>query len=182
MLTKTSNPRFFSLHPFISFIIPFFILTIMATPVVEVAGFHSDGLAISDSRSVPNTIQDEKAIESVATGELPRPVSAVEALQGWNKPRINIWRFVATNYCFYMMGLNDAAVGVCISSASCKETWLMWGRHLFHMYVRQPLLRPCGRESDINISTSSKPSMKSIIQSLLSYSLRRFSGTRWLRS
>jgi hypothetical protein len=94
----------------------------MATPIVEATGFHSGGLAISDSPSVPNTFRDEKAIEGVATEELPRPVTAVEALQRWNKPRINVWRFMVMNYCFYMMGLDAAAVGVCISSALCEKT------------------------------------------------------------
>ena len=94
----------------------------MATPTVEPVGFHNDRLAISDSPSVLNTIQDEKAVESAATEVLPRPVTAAEVLQRWNKPRINIWRFVVMNYCFYMMGLNDAAVGVYISSVPCEKT------------------------------------------------------------
>lgn len=33
-------------------------------------------------------------------------------LEKWNRPRINIYRYLATLYSFVIMGMNDAAYGV----------------------------------------------------------------------
>ena len=43
---------------------------------------------------------------------LPSPVTAVEALQRWNSPKVNKYRTFATFYTFVVMGANDAAYGV----------------------------------------------------------------------
>jgi hypothetical protein len=40
------------------------------------------------------------------------PVDAVEALQKWNEPRINMWRVFATYFSFFVFGMNDGAYGV----------------------------------------------------------------------
>jgi hypothetical protein len=118
-------------------VIPGLITTIMTIPIVERAGSHNDQLAISNSPSAPNAIRDGKAAESEANNELPRPVTAAEALQRWNKPRINVWRFLVTNLCFTLMGSNDGAVGVRISLSLTWEIWLIRSRRLFHMYERE---------------------------------------------
>lgn len=40
------------------------------------------------------------------------PEDAVEALQKWNEPRINMWRVFATYFSFFVFGMNDGAYGV----------------------------------------------------------------------
>ena len=40
------------------------------------------------------------------------PAMAVEALQKWNDPPINMWRVFATFYSFFVFGMNDGAYGV----------------------------------------------------------------------
>lgn len=35
-----------------------------------------------------------------------------QALQQWNNPRINVWRYLVTLLGFVIMGMNDAAIGV----------------------------------------------------------------------
>lgn len=42
----------------------------------------------------------------------PLPTNTSEALQQWNKPRINLYRYLATLLGFIIMGMNDAAYGV----------------------------------------------------------------------
>jgi hypothetical protein len=37
----------------------------------------------------------------------------------WKNPRINIWRFLATLYCFAILGMNDAVYGV-------SDLWFNW--------------------------------------------------------
>lgn len=33
----------------------------------------------------------------------------------WNSPRINTYRFLAVNWSFIVLGMNDACIGVCVS-------------------------------------------------------------------
>jgi hypothetical protein len=40
------------------------------------------------------------------------PVTETPELEIWNKPRINMYRYLATLYTFIIMGMNDAAYGV----------------------------------------------------------------------
>ena len=44
---------------------------------------------------------------------LPSPTTAVERLQKWNRPRVNLFRSFAAFWAFTVMGMNDAAYGVC---------------------------------------------------------------------
>ena len=45
--------------------------------------------------------------------ELPPPATTVVTPpQTWKHPRINFWRFIASNYSFVILGVNDAAYGV----------------------------------------------------------------------
>ncbi|WEW60938.1 hypothetical protein PRK78_006426 [Emydomyces testavorans] len=46
--------------------------------------------------------------------ELPPPLTAASIPQTWKHPRINLWRFLASNYTFIILGLNDAAYGALI--------------------------------------------------------------------
>lgn len=64
--------------------------------------------------------------ELLAEGEPPNGVNQVAALQRWNTPRINTFRYLSTLFSFVVMGMNDGAYGVCYpqnmyNSASLKE-------------------------------------------------------------
>jgi hypothetical protein len=50
-------------------------------------------------------------LEDVRNGMLP-PCNAVDALQRWNSPMINIWRVFATFWSFFVLGMNDGSYGV----------------------------------------------------------------------
>ena len=52
----------------------------------------------------------EKTNEKVDTTQDTR------GLEQWNRPRINIYRYLATLYSFVIMGMNDAAYGVSVTS------------------------------------------------------------------
>ena len=40
------------------------------------------------------------------------PDTAVDALQKWNSPRINMWRVFAAFFSFFIVGMNDGSYGV----------------------------------------------------------------------
>ena len=44
----------------------------------------------------------------------PMPILVTEAHERWNYPRINMWRTLVTFFGLFVMGLNDAAYGVCL--------------------------------------------------------------------
>jgi hypothetical protein len=43
-------------------------------------------------------------------------IQDARGLEQWNRPRINIYRYLATLYSFVIMGMNDAAYGVSVTS------------------------------------------------------------------
>lgn len=45
--------------------------------------------------------------------ELESPVTEKTPQQKWNSPRVNIYRVLGANFSFIIMGMNDAAYGVC---------------------------------------------------------------------
>lgn len=45
---------------------------------------------------------------------LPSPTTATERLESWNRPRMNIYRVLATFWSFVVMGMNDASYGAII--------------------------------------------------------------------
>lgn len=49
------------------------------------------------------------------------PGREVHILEQWNKPRINIYRYLTTLYTFVSMGMNDAAYGVSLRS-TCLQS------------------------------------------------------------
>jgi hypothetical protein len=49
--------------------------------------------------------------ESVREEEIP-PLTAVNALQKWNSPRVNMWRVFACFWSFLVLGMNDGSYGV----------------------------------------------------------------------
>ena len=70
---------------------------------------------VSSSRPLSSTEQiQQNEMLSVELGEQSQsPERVTEALQQWNNPRINVWRFFATVLGFVVMGMNDGAIGVC---------------------------------------------------------------------
>ena len=69
----------------------------------------------SPSKPSASTEQiQQNEIPPVELGEQSQPSErATEALQQWNNPRINIWRFFATTLGLGVMGMGDGAIGVC---------------------------------------------------------------------
>jgi hypothetical protein len=61
------------------------------------------------------TTQDiKKNIDTEIAGQAPDPPpAAFSALERWNYPRKNFWRYIATLFSFFVLGANDAAFGVC---------------------------------------------------------------------
>lgn len=63
-----------------------------------------------------NTDQKNLALpghEDIRQDTLP-PETAVEALQTWHSPRINMYRVFATFWSFFTIGMNDGSYGVCL--------------------------------------------------------------------
>ena len=59
----------------------------------------------------------EKKVEDADLEETP-PTSAVEVLQKWNSPRINMFRVLATFWSFFVVGMNDGSYGVSLPRSS----------------------------------------------------------------
>jgi len=66
---------------------------------------------ISQDASVRENGRARGSKEGIREDVTP-PDTAVEALQMWNEPRINMWRVFATLYSFFIFGMNDGAYGV----------------------------------------------------------------------
>ncbi|OCL12739.1 MFS general substrate transporter [Glonium stellatum] len=59
--------------------------------------------------------EDRKSTSNNDINEsLPSPTTAVERLQKWNLPRVNLFRSLAAFWAFTVMGMNDAAYGALI--------------------------------------------------------------------
>lgn len=86
-------------------------------------GQHMDPIRIEkDVREYTTSSADEEAKRDLESGnentqdlvETPFNVSNI-GLERWNKPQINVYRYLATLYSFIIMGMNDAAYGVSLS-------------------------------------------------------------------
>ena len=66
------------------------------------------GIAFSSIESVSKQAS-EKTNDQL---EAESPVLGREGLQQWNRPRINLYRYLATLFGFIVMGVNDSASGV----------------------------------------------------------------------
>lgn len=66
--------------------------------------------SVSRSHSIH---QQDSTMTAMELDELPPPATtAVTPPQTWKNPRVNFWRFIASNYSFVVLGVNDAAYGV----------------------------------------------------------------------
>ncbi|KAN0095894.1 MFS general substrate transporter [Hyaloscypha variabilis] len=64
-------------------------------------------------RPLPNPNSPEKNSGVAGVDDSP-PSTAVEALQKWNSPRINMFRVFATFWSFFVFGMNDGSYGALV--------------------------------------------------------------------
>lgn len=62
------------------------------------------------------TMEMQPQVEEQQTQE-SSPPTAVNALEKWNHPRVNVYRTLATFWTFLVMGANDAVYGVSIQTS-----------------------------------------------------------------
>ncbi len=80
-------------------------------PQSSSSGSRPPASAIFDNTSGSPQKLGISDLENIRTDVLP-PQDAVEALQRWNSPRINMWRVFATFWSFLILGMNDGSYGV----------------------------------------------------------------------
>jgi hypothetical protein len=76
---------------------------------------------------------EEGPIEVISGGgeKCPQsPVTETPKLEIWNKPRINMYRYLSTLYTFIIMGMNDAAYGVSLRSSQIITRLLRFSQAL----------------------------------------------------
>ena len=92
----------------------------MATYTTTQTEPNSPGPAIelqSISRGVTPSVQSSQRnlgtsdVENIRDDVAP-PDTAVDVLQKWNSPQINMWRVFATFFSFFILGMNDGSYGV----------------------------------------------------------------------
>ena len=94
----------------------------------------------SDNFLFDATKEEKHDTDNVLSKENVQETSPVPTLverpqQQWNHPRINVWRTVVACYGLCIMGMNDAAYGVCVSRRRI-ETLLIFGlRQLYLTFV-----------------------------------------------
>lgn len=99
---------------------------------------HTQSMVPQEGLSVPSlpSVDDSEKDQMAKVEEDSSPVPGAGERQGWNNPKVNMWRFMATIFCFLVLGANDAAVGVCKLTIHSKSNKLTFCRHYFHMYDR----------------------------------------------
>ncbi|KAM3079672.1 hypothetical protein ACMFMG_006085 [Clarireedia jacksonii] len=68
------------------------------------ASLHPDTPKDSITLASIENVPEEPTVDRVATESI--------TLEQWNKPRVNLYRYLATLYSFIVMGMNDAAYGL----------------------------------------------------------------------
>lgn len=68
-------------------------------------------------------------VEQQVSRDDTSPAVISPTLEKWNKPNINIYRYLATIFSFVIMGMNDAAYGVSPPNAfqistSVRDKWI----------------------------------------------------------
>jgi hypothetical protein len=64
-------------------------------------------------RTVSNRSHENGRTLHETAGELPTVLPPTEVIPEWNHPRINMYRTGAAFWSFIVLGMNDAAYGVC---------------------------------------------------------------------
>lgn len=77
-----------------------------------------DNKKTSTSHAEPHRGPDQRKLGSTEVDDIRQdavpPDTAVEALQTWHSPRINMYRVFATFWSFFTVGMNDGSYGVCV--------------------------------------------------------------------
>lgn len=84
----------------------------------------------ADTSSPPVLAEhDTKMVGSIATEDTIEPhdvsgsSSSSPALERWNEPQINMYRYFTALYSFIIMGMNDAATGVSFQDLHCPPVF-----------------------------------------------------------
>lgn len=77
------------------------------------ADLEVNGQDVEKSKKKPG------AVEAIQQPDNIDSVDSINELERWNSPRINSYRFYATNLSFLIMGMNDASLGVGENHRSC---------------------------------------------------------------
>lgn len=65
----------------------------------------------AEARAISGS-HDEKAMTEVSPQATDEDPGFVNGLERWNQPRVNAFRFIATLLSLFIMGMNDACIGV----------------------------------------------------------------------
>lgn len=76
------------------------------TPYQAKSGQAQEPIELEESTRVRNDIGD------ILPQDFSVSINAVDALEKWNNPRRNIFCLIATYTSFFVLGLNDASLGV----------------------------------------------------------------------
>jgi hypothetical protein len=80
----------------------------VVVPAIELQNMGRDPIRTSEEG---RKLGDTTGVSDIRD-DIEVPIDAVEALQKWNEPRINMWRVFATYFSFFVFGMNDGAYGV----------------------------------------------------------------------
>jgi ABC-type multidrug transport system permease subunit len=88
----------------------------MATYTITQAEPSSSGFELQSFPASNSQKKIEVGDVGDVRGHASPPSNAVEALQMWHSPRINMFRVFATFWSFFVVGMNDGSYGVRIPS------------------------------------------------------------------
>jgi hypothetical protein len=77
----------------------------------------------SNQQNVEKLREKPAVVEAVQQPDNTDSGDSTTELERWNTPRINSYRFYATNLSFLIMGMNDASLGVSHKYQSRISTW-----------------------------------------------------------
>ncbi len=155
-----------------------------ASPIVEEAS-SSFGKTVVHHDLEPQTSQAK--VETHA-GDVEAndtsPVSSGGTLAQWNKPKINVFRFVVANFCFIILGMNDGALGVRPNHAHAIRDTMLIPSLGFDPICKRPSWNPPVPDEAM-VAAANSPTDRSVLQyfvhrhlAALSISLRRLRPRR----
>ncbi len=71
-------------------------------------------LQIVEDRFVSQSIEEPSNNIEDSKEHVEAHVNEIGSLEKWNSPTINIYRYLAALFSFIILGMNDAAFGVCL--------------------------------------------------------------------
>jgi hypothetical protein len=92
-------------------------------PIID-PSMNSKSCQIEQTQQQNHDELEEKlgSVEAVQQPKTNDSGESIDELEHWNSPRINSYRYYATNFSFLIMGMNDASPGVsyCLPSSSLE--------------------------------------------------------------